>query len=186
MRLLTACLFAATAVALTSISATADEKGAKVLDHRMKAIDGKEVNLAEKYKGKVLLVVNVASACGLTKQYTQLEALQDKYHSKGLDVVGFPCNQFAGQEPGNDAEIVKFCKAKYNVSFDLFSKIEVNGPDAAPIYKQLTNGKDISWNFEKFVIGRNGEVVARFEPKTLPDAPEVIQAIEAELAKPAK
>ena len=185
MRLLTACLFAATAVALTSISATADEKGAKVLDHTMKAIDGKEVKLAEKYKGKVLLVVNVASACGLTKQYEQLEALQDKYHGKGLDVVGFPCNQFGGQEPGTEAEIVKFCKGKYNVSFDLYSKIEVNGENAAPIYKQLTKGKDITWNFEKFVIGRNGEIVARFEPRVKPDAPEVIKVIEAELAKPA-
>lgn len=186
MRLLAACLFAATAVALTSISATAEEKGAKVLNHTMKTIDGKEVNLAEKYKGKVLLIVNVASACGLTKQYTQLEALQDKFHDKGLEVVGFPCNQFGGQEPGTEAEIVKFCKSKYDVSFDLFSKIEVNGPDAAPIYKQLTNGKDIGWNFEKFVIGRNGEIVARFEPKTSPDAPEVVKAIETELAKSAK
>ncbi len=186
MRLLAACLFVGT-VAAMSISATAEEKSVKVLDHKMKTIDGKEVNLADKYKGKVLVVVNVASQCGLTPQYTQLEGLQDKYHGKGLDVIGFPCNQFGGQEPGSEEEIVKFCKAKYDVSFDMFSKIEVNGDNAAPIYKELTAKEGaIKWNFEKFVIGRDGNVVARFGPKTKPDAPEVVQVIEAELAKPAK
>ena len=186
MRLLVTCLLAGLAIATMSMSAAAEEKGTKVLDHKMKTIDGKEVNLAEKYKGKVVLVVNVASACGLTPQYKQLEELQDKYHAKGLDVVGFPCNQFAGQEPGTNEEIVKFCKSKYDVSFDLFSKIDVNGDKAAPIYKELTKGEPISWNFEKFVIGRNGEVVARFAPKVKPDAPEVIKAIETELAKSEK
>ena len=186
MRLLAACLFAGAAVAMTSVSVTAEEKSSKLLDHKMKAIDGKEVNLAEKYKGKVLLVVNVASACGATPQYKQLEGLQDTYHAKGLAVIGFPCNQFGGQEPGTEEEIVKFCKSKYDVSFDLFSKIDVNGAKAAPLYKELT-AKDgpIKWNFEKFVIGRNGEVVARFPTGTKPDAPEVVKAIEAELAKPA-
>ncbi len=172
---------------MTSTIANAEEKSSNVLDHTMKTIDGKEVNLAEKYKGKVVLVVNVASKCGLTPQYTQLESLHDKFQDKGLAVVGFPCNQFGGQEPGSSDEIVKFCKTKYDVSFDLFSKVEVNGENAAPIYKQLTakDGK-ISWNFEKFVIGREGTIVARFAPKTAPDAPEVLKAIEAELAKPAK
>lgn len=186
MRLLAACLFAGV-VALTSASAFAEEKGPKVLDHTMKSIDGKEVNLAEKYKGQVLLVVNVASKCGATPQYKQLEALQDKFHDKGLAVVGFPCNQFGGQEPGTEEEIVKFCKTKYDVSFDLYSKIDVNGDAAAPIYKQLT-AKDgpIKWNFEKFVIGRDGKVVAHFPTKTSPDDPEVVKAIETELAKPAK
>ena len=187
MRLLAACLFAGTVVAMTSVSSTAEEKSAKVLDHTMKSIDGKTVNLAEKYKGKVLLVVNVASRCGATPQYTQLEGLQDKYHDKGLAVVGFPCNQFGGQEPGTEEEIAKFCKTKYDVSFDMFAKIDVNGEKAAPLYKQLTaKGGDIKWNFEKFVIGKNGEVVARFPTGTKPDAPEVISAIEAELAKPEK
>lgn len=187
MRLLAACLFAGAAVAMTTVSVTAEEKGAKVLNHTMKTIDGKQVNLAEKYKGQVLLVVNVASQCGATPQYKQLEELQDKFHAKGLTVVGFPCNQFGSQEPGSDEEIVKFCKSKYDVSFDLFSKVDVNGENAAPIYKQLT-AKDgpIKWNFEKFVIGRNGEIVAHFPTKTSPDAPEVVKAIEAELAKPAK
>lgn len=186
MRLHAACLIAGLAVAMTSTSAPAEEKSAKVLEHKMKAIDGKDVDLAEKYKGKVLVVVNVASACGLTPQYKQLEGLQDKYHDKGLAVVGFPCNQFGGQEPGSNEEIVKFCKSKYDVSFDLFSKVDVNGDNAAPIYKELT-AKDgpITWNFEKFVIGRNGQVVARFAPKVKPDAPEVIKVVEAELAKSA-
>ena len=187
MRLLAACLFAGAVVAMTSVSAFAEEKSSKVLDHKMKAIDGKEVNLAEKYKGQVLVVVNVASQCGATPQYKQLEGLQDKYHDKGLSVIGFPCNQFGGQEPGTEEEIVKFCKSKYDVSFDLFSKIDVNGEKAAPIYKQLT-AKDgpIKWNFEKFVIGRDGQIAARFPTGTKPDAPEVIKAIETELAKPAK
>lgn len=187
MRLLALTFFAAVAVAMTSAPAQAEEKGSKVLNHKMKSIDGKEVNLAEKYKGKVLLVVNVASACGATPQYKQLEALQDKYHEKGLEVVGFPCNQFGAQEPGTEEEIVKSCKSKYDVSFDLFSKIDVNGEDAAPLYKQLT-AKDgpIKWNFEKFVIGRNGEIVARFPTATKPDAPEVVKTLEAELAKAAK
>jgi glutathione peroxidase len=186
MRLLAACLFAGV-VALTSVSAFAEEKDSNVLDHKMKTIDGKEVNLAEKYKGQVLLVVNVASKCGATPQYKQLEGLQDKFHDKGLAVIGFPCNQFGGQEPGTEEEIVKFCKATYDVSFDLYSKIDVNGDAAAPIYKQLT-AKDgpIKWNFEKFVIGRDGKVVAHFPTKTAPDAPEVVKAIETELAKPAK
>ena len=126
MRLFAASLFAGVVVAMASVSAVAEEKSSKVLDHKMKAIDGKEVNLAEKYKGKVLLVVNVASQCGATPQYKQLEGLQDTYHAKGLEVVGFPCNQFGGQEPGSEEEIVKFCKTKYDVSFDLFTKIDVN------------------------------------------------------------
>jgi glutathione peroxidase len=187
MRLLATCLFAGVMVALTSTAAIAEEKGPKVLDHKMKTIDGKEVNLADKYKGQVLLIVNVASKCGATPQYKQLEDLQDKYHGKGLSVVGFPCNQFGGQEPGSEDEIAKFCKSKYDVSFDLFSKIDVNDDAAAPIYKELT-AKDgpIKWNFEKFVIGRNGEIVARFPTGTKPDAPEVVKTIEAELAKPTK
>jgi len=184
MRLLATCLSAAVVVALTMMSAFAEEKGANVLNHTVKAIDGKEVNLADKYKGKVVLVVNVASACGLTPQYTQLEELNGKYKDKGLAVIGFPCNQFGEQEPGTEAEIQKFCKGKYNVTFDMFSKVDVNGDKATPLYKDLTakDGK-IKWNFEKFIIGRDGHIVARFSPQTKPDAPEVVKAIETELAK---
>jgi glutathione peroxidase len=155
----------------------------------MKAIDGKEVDLAQ-YKGKVVLMVNVASKCGLTPQYEGLEALYEKYKDKGVVVLGFPCNQFGAQEPGTEAEIAEFCAKDYGVKFPLFSKIEVNGAGAAPLYKTLTatqtmpKGKGaISWNFEKFLIGKKGAVAARFAPGTEPDAKDLVAAIEAELAK---
>ncbi len=192
MRMLATCLFTGVAIALTAGSLPAAEKASPVLDHKVKTIKGEEVDLT-KYQGKVLLVVNVASKCGATPQYEQLESLSDKYKDKGLAVLGFPCNQFGGQEPGTEEDIVKFCKAKYNVSFDMFAKIDVNGPDASPVYKTLTSKEtdpkfagDIKWNFEKFLIGRNGEIVARFPTGTKPDAPEVVKAIETELAKTAK
>lgn len=192
MRMLATCLFTGVAIALTAGSLPAAEKASPVLDHKVKTIKGEEVDLT-KYQGKVLLVVNVASKCGATPQYEQLESLSDKYKDKGLAVLGFPCNQFGGQEPGTEEDIVKFCKAKYNVSFDMFAKIDVNGPEASPVYKTLTSKEtdpkfagDIKWNFEKFLIGRNGEIVARFPTGTKPDAPEVVKAIETELAKTAK
>lgn len=160
-----------------------------MLSHKVKSIKGEEVNLS-KYEGQVLLVVNVASQCGATPQYKQLEALNKKYKDQGLAVLGFPCNQFGGQEPGTEAEIVTFCQSKYDVTFDLFAKIDVKGPEASPLYKTLTSKEtdpkfagDIRWNFEKFLIGRDGSIVARFPTGTKPDAPEVIQAIESELKK---
>jgi glutathione peroxidase len=182
-------LLLASIVAAVVSSAYADEKTPAALNFTMKSITGQDVNLAD-YKGKVVLVVNVASKCGLTKQYAPLEVLHEKLADKGLAVLGFPCNQFGGQEPGTEAEIAEFCAATYNVKFPMFSKIEVNGPGAAPLYKHLTaletqpKGKgDIKWNFEKFVIGKNGEVVARFAPQTAPNSKEVMSVIEAELAK---
>ena len=155
----------------------------------MKSLDGKDVDLGE-YQGKVVMIVNVASKCGLTPQYKQLQAMHEKYGKDGLAILGFPCNQFRSQEPGTAKEIGEFCRTKYGVSFDLFAKIEVNGNGACDLYKTLTAldtkpvgpGK-ISWNFEKFIVGRNGEVVARFGPRTKPDAAEVVKVIEAELAK---
>lgn len=190
MKLLATCLFAGVAFAWTAGSLPAAEKDSPVLKNTVKTIKGEDVDLAKKYEGKVLLVVNVASKCGATPQYNQLEALNEKYKDKGLAVLGFPCNQFGGQEPGSEEEIVKFCQSKYKVSFDMFAKIDVNGPEASPVYKALTSKEtdpkfagDIKWNFEKFLIGRNGEVVARFPTGTKPDAPEVVKAIEAELAK---
>lgn len=185
----------AASVILANLSAslqaaeTRADKTPAALDFTMKSLDGKEVDLA-KYQGQVVMVVNVASKCGLTPQYEQLQALHEKYGSQGLAILGFPCNQFAGQEPGSAQEIQQFCRVNYGVTFPLFAKIEVNGEDAAPLYKHLTAlntepkgpGK-IDWNFEKFIIGRNGEVVARFAPRTKPDAPEVIKVIEAELAR---
>jgi glutathione peroxidase len=177
------------AVAACVASADAEDKTPAALNFKMKSISGQDVNLAD-YQGKVLLVVNVASKCGLTPQYEELEALHEKYSDKGLAVLGFPCNQFGKQEPGTDAEIAEFCSATYNVKFPMFSKIDVNGESAAPLYKYLkaldTKPKgegEISWNFEKFVIGKNGDVVARFAPRTAPDAPEVLAVLEAELAK---
>jgi len=159
------------------------------LDFKVKTLGGNEVDLA-KYRGKVLLVVNVASKCGLTPQYEQLQALHEKYESKGLAILAFPCNQFGQQEPGTAEEIKQFCSTKYSVGFPMFAKIEVNGDGACPLYKHLTSleakpkgpGK-ISWNFEKFIIGRDGQVVARFAPRTRPDDSEVLKVIEAELAK---
>jgi glutathione peroxidase len=169
--------------------ANGEERTPGPLEFKMKSIMGKEVDLTE-YKGKVVLIVNVASECGLTPQYEQLQAIHEKYQDKGLVVLGFPCNQFGQQEPGSDQEIAQFCAQNYRVKFPLFSKIEVNGPGAAPLYKYLTaqetkpQGKGkISWNFEKFVVGKNGKVVARFAPNTEPDDPAVIKLIEAELAK---
>ena len=159
----------------------------KVLDFKMKSLDGKQVDLNQ-YKGDVVLVVNVASQCGLTPQYTQLQALHEKYGPKGLRVLGFPCNQFGRQEPGTSEEIQEFCSSNYGVTFDLFEKIDVNGEDACPLYQLLTRldakpkgAGNVSWNFEKFLINRDGTVVHRFEPQTKPDDPVLVGVIEGEL-----
>jgi glutathione peroxidase len=155
-------------------------------DIPIKDIDGKETSL-KAYQGKVLLIVNVASKCGLTPQYKALEATYEKYKDKGLVILAFPCNQFNGQEPGNNEQIKEFCSTKYNVSFPLFDKIEVNGPNRHALYVALAGPDspfpgDIKWNFGKFLISRDGKIVKRFEPRTVPDAPEVTAAIESALA----
>ncbi|MFW6170555.1 MAG: glutathione peroxidase [Planctomycetota bacterium] len=157
------------------------------LKFTMKSLDGKDVDLS-KYQGQVVLIVNVASQCGLTPQYEQLQALHEKYSEDGLAILGFPCNQFLGQEPGTAEEIKTFCRANYGVTFDLFAKIKVNGEEACELYKTLTaldtepvGAGKISWNFEKFVVGRNGQVVARFAPRTKPDAPEVLEVLKSQL-----
>jgi glutathione peroxidase len=161
--------------------------GSPLYDIPLKDIDGKDTSLAQ-YKGKVLLIVNVASKCGLTPQYSALQALQDKYGSKGFTVLGFPCNQFNGQEPGTNDEIKQFCSSKYSVSFPLFDKLEVNGANRHPLYVALA-GKDspfpgdIKWNFNKFLIGRDGKIIKRFEPRVTPDSPEVTQAVEKALTE---
>lgn len=185
---LTALLLAGiVAMAASPLSAADSKQPASALDFEVSTIDGETVDL-EKYKGKVVLIVNVASKCGLTPQYEGLQALYEKYNDQGLVVLGFPCNQFRGQEPGSNEEIKQFCTTKYDVSFPLFSKIEVNGEGAAPLYKYLTaqdvepvGSGEISWNFEKFLIDREGKVVARFAPRTKPEDAEVIKAIESEL-----
>lgn len=155
-------------------------------EFKMKDIEGKEVELSE-FKDKVVLIVNVASKCGATPQYEQLQALSDKYSKKGLVVVGVPCNQFGGQEPGSEKDIKEFCSTKYKVTFPMMSKVDVNGDKEDPLYtflKAHAESKDnVKWNFEKFVIGKDGKVVGRFGTKTKPDADEVVSMIEAELKK---
>ncbi|KFE57711.1 glutathione peroxidase [Pseudomonas syringae] len=155
-------------------------------DMKLKALDGQELPLAP-FKGQVVLVVNVASKCGLTPQYAALETLYQTYKSKGFNVLGLPCNQFAGQEPGTQEEIQAFCSLNYGVTFALGEKLEVNGPQRHSLYRLLAGEGaefpgDITWNFEKFLVGKNGGVIARFSPRTAPDDPAVIQAIEKALA----
>jgi glutathione peroxidase len=158
-----------------------------IYDFTMKSIDGQQVSL-KSYSGKVVLLVNVASKCGFTPQYAGLEALYEKYKDRGLVIVGVPANNFMSQEPGTDEEIKKFCTNKYNVTFPMMSKVSVKGDDKTPLYVFLTGkdtdpnfGGDIKWNFTKFLFDRNGNPVARFEPKVTPDSPEVTAAIESAL-----
>ena len=178
--------FTALFAAMTLVSALTASAGQTVLDVPVKNIDGKDTSLKE-YKGKVMLVVNVASKCGYTKQYTGLEAIQQKYKDKGFTVVGFPCNQFGGQEPGTNEQIKQFCSSKFNVTFPLFDKIEVNGPSRHPLYTVLAGKEspfpgDIKWNFNKFLIGKDGKILKRFDSKVTPESPEMTAAIEAALA----
>jgi glutathione peroxidase len=161
-------------------------QGASIHEIAIKDIDGKDTTL-NAYKGKVMLIVNVASKCGLTPQYEGLQAIHDKYKDKGFTVLAFPCNQFNGQEPGTNEEIKQFCSTKYHVTFPLFDKIDVNGPKRHPLYDALAGPVspypgDIKWNFGKFLVGRDGKIIKRFEPKTKPDAAEVTSAIEEALA----
>ena len=158
-----------------------------VYEFTPKSIDGQAAPL-DAYKGKVLLLVNVASKCGFTPQYKALEAVYEKYKDQGLVVVGFPANNFMSQEPGTNEEIKTFCSRTYNVTFPMMSKISVKGDDKAPLYQFLTDtaanpstGGEIKWNFTKFLVDKNGKVVARFEPKVTPDSPEVVAAIEKAL-----
>ena len=160
-----------------------------VYSFTLKSIDGPPVSLRS-YKGKVLLLVNVASKCGYTPQYAGLESLYEKYKDRGLVIVGIPANNFAAQEPGTNAEIKTFCRNKYNVSFPMMAKVSVVGEDKTPLYVFLTDksvnpqiGGDIKWNFTKFLFGRDGQPVARFEPNVTPDSPQVTAAVEAALGK---
>jgi glutathione peroxidase len=161
-------------------------RAASIYDIPVKDIDGKVTDLSA-YKGKVLLIVNVASRCGFTPQYTALEATYKKYSDQGFVILGFPCNQFGGQEPGSDEEIKQFCTSKFSVTFPMFDKIEVNGANRHPLYVMLA-GKDspfpgdITWNFNKFLIGKDGKILKRFDSKVTPDSPEVTAAVEAALA----
>ncbi|HJK89245.1 MAG TPA: glutathione peroxidase [Polyangiaceae bacterium LLY-WYZ-15_(1-7)] len=156
-------------------------------DFTLKTIDGQDKSLKD-FEGQVCLVVNVASKCGLTPQYEGLQKLHDSLEDRGFAVLGFPCNQFGGQEPGTEAEIQSFCSTNYGVTFPMFSKLEVNGDGRHPLYAWLTaedaqpdGSGDIAWNFAKFVIGKDGQVVARFAPTAAPTSEEVVSAIEGAL-----
>ncbi|ATY16207.1 glutathione peroxidase [Amycolatopsis sp. AA4] len=159
-----------------------------IRDLPLKTLSGEDATLDGPLAGKTLLVVNVASKCGLTPQYTGLERLQERYGDKGFSVVGFPCNQFAGQEPGTAEEIQTFCSTTYGVSFPLFEKIDVNGEGRHPLYASITEtpdaegeAGDVQWNFEKFLISPDGEVLGRFRPRTEPEDETIVAAIEAAL-----
>lgn len=148
--------------------------------------DGKETDFG-RFEGKVVMVVNVASQCGFTPQYAGLELLYEKFRDQGFEILGVPCNQFAGQEPGGDDEIAEFCQRNFGVSFPLTTKSDVRGKNQHPLYAELTRFKNgllpglVKWNFEKFLVNRDGEVVARFAPSVEPDSPEVIEAVEEAL-----
>jgi glutathione peroxidase len=157
----------------------------------LRRIDGTDTTLAE-FRGKVLLVVNVASQCGLTPQYRGLEALYERYGDQGLVVLGFPANEFGAQEPGSNEQIAQFCETRFGVQFPMFEKIVVKGDGTHPLYRELLSAQpasrgnapgDVAWNFEKFVVGRSGDVVARFAPTVAPDDPALVAALETELAK---
>ena len=172
---------------LTLLAPLALMAASSVYDFTLPAIDGSPAPLAA-YKGKVLLLVNVASKCGFTPQYKGLEALYEKYKDQGLVVIGFPANNFGGQEPGTNEEIQTFCSRTYHVSFPMYSKISVKGEDKAPLYQYLTGkdanpstGGEIGWNFTKFLVDKNGKVVARFDSKVTPESPELTGAVEQAL-----
>jgi glutathione peroxidase len=163
----------------------AEEMPASVLAATMTSIDGKPYAFSQ-LKGQVILLVNVASKCGNTPQYAALESMYEKYKASGLVIVGVPANNFGAQEPGSNDEIKQFCTAKYNVTFPMLAKVSVKGDDICPLYKYLTTKSpkpgEIGWNFAKFLVGRNGEVVDRFDPKAKPDDPKVVTSVEKALA----
>jgi glutathione peroxidase len=173
---------------LAGVAMTAALFGASnVLDFTLNSIDGKPAPLSQ-YQGKVVLLVNVASRCGFTPQYEGLEKIYEKYKDRGFVILGFPANNFGGQEPGTNEEIKTFCSSKYSVKFPMYAKISVKGDDIHPLYKFLTDkqtnpasGGDIKWNFTKFLVGKDGKVIARFESAVTPESPEVTGAIEKAL-----
>lgn len=163
------------------------KKAESIHEFTVKSIDGKKVDLKKAFKGKVLLIVNVASKCGYTKQYADLVKLHDKYEKKGFAVLGFPANQFGGQEPGTDKEIKEFCTTKFDVDFPMFSKVVVKGDDIVPLFQYLTKAKNpdikgpIKWNFEKFLIGKDGKLLHRYRSKVKPLSEDITKAVEKAL-----
>ena len=183
---MSALVILSTIAAALAVHAAPKAPPATIYDFKMKDIDGKETSLS-KFRGKVLLVVNVASFCGNTPQYAGLEAMYKKYKDRGFEILGFPANQFGAQEPGSNSEIKQFCTSKYQVDFPMFSKIVVKGDGIDPLYQWLIakadRHEDIEWNFAKFLIGKDGTVIGRFTPKTQPDDPKLVQAVEAAIDK---
>lgn len=187
--MLVGCVAAPEAAQSDETKGNAPKEKTVVLNYTMKNLAGQDVDLS-KYKGKVVLFVNVASRCGNTPQYEGLQKLHEKYKDQGLAILGFPANNFGAQEPGSDGEIATFCKKNYGVTFDMFSKISVKGDDISPLYKQLTSGAgdpalagDVDWNFAKFLVGKDGKLVTRFKARVKPDDPALVSALEAELKK---
>ena len=175
----------------SSINARINEKGGEKSDNIndivVKDTDGKNVKLSE-YNGKVLLIVNVASECGFTKQYSGLEKIYEKYKDKGFEILAFPCNDFGGQEPGSNEEIKNFCTTKFSVSFKIFDKIKILGKEKSSLYKRLTDNTvtksgEVKWNFEKFLISKEGKIISRFPSIVTPESDEITNAIETELNK---
>lgn len=178
-------LFAATISAKINSQDNGESSG-NIQEVTVKDIDGKEIKLSG-YKGKVLLIVNVASECGFTPQYEALQKIYEKYKDKGFEILAFPCNDFGAQEPGTNEEIKNFCSSKYNVTFKLFDKIKIIGKDKSPLYETLINNTDdrgdVKWNFEKFLIDKNGDVIARFRSKVKPESEELVKAVEELLSE---
>ena len=185
-RWLNGTLWVLMASVILGAAVVAGAAGASVYDYTLPSIDGNPTPLST-YKGKVVLLVNVASRCGFTPQYSALESLYEKYKDQGFVILGFPANNFGAQEPGTNAEIKTFCSSKYNVTFPMFGKVSVKGSDTTPLYQFLTKDAnpavagDIKWNFTKFLVDRGGNVVTRFEPPVKPDSPEVVNAVEKAL-----
>ena len=174
---------------LAAVMSTSLFAASNVYDFTLNSIDGSPTPLSE-YKGKVLLLVNVASKCGFTPQYAGLESLYEKFKEQGFEIIGIPANNFGGQEPGTNEEIKTFCTRKYSVTFPMMSKVSVLGSDKVDLYQFLTDksanpstGGEIKWNFTKFLVSRDGKVIARFEPNIAPDAPELVGAVERAVAK---
>jgi glutathione peroxidase len=175
-------------IALSAFNARGDDPGEGVLDRTMRTITGEDKPLSD-FRGEVILIVNTASRCGLTPQYEGLESLYESRHDKGFVILGFPANNFAGQEPGSDSEIAEFCRLNYGVTFPMFARISVKGAEIDPLYATLTTmpapiGGEVQWNFQKYVVDRKGNVVARFEPRTSPDDPALVELIDSLLATP--
>jgi glutathione peroxidase len=184
--------FALSILLIATLSTAQTRTGGKVpdvLNFTMKSLSGQPVNLS-KYQGKVVLIVNVASECGFTYQYEGLEALHNKYAAQGLSILGFPSNDFGAQEPGSDSDIQQFCKSNYGVEFDMFSKVTVLGSNKVPLFQHLTSSSsnpkfpgEISWNFEKFLVGRDGQIIGRYKSPVEPQSRELTEALEAALGK---